>query len=293
MSQQVKQKDYTGKKIKYLPYCSVKKVYKNGMIGKKVLKYTRELLLMVVFLATASGCSSFMRISHGKVFIISRDVDREPNFLFNHKVRSYFNTWYSASTPLSQEDVNKLDNLSRLGYDLYEKFMADTSLLKTLQITNPCEYVIVPDKLEVSLIPLKYLTHYEDTGLDSLTDYGPMDSSANYIKDVEYSTIKITDFRPRIENRKCLYYTSKYRKHFRKFAEKYGVYPYVLIDSPLMYGGMRYFETSPYVYRIKICKDIGFVFIEYSSGTSDFGSIFKLENGKLKFIKHEFEMCVD
>lgn len=173
------------------------------------------------------------------------------------------------------------DSLSNIGYKIYENLMSDSALLKSLYVDSQYEYVLVPNTIKV--------TSLSSAGLDSCFNSYFFDES----KDSEYATIQLIDFRPQITNRKCLYFTAKYQKHFYRFSAKHGVKPYVLIDSPLMFGGDRFLETAPFVSEIKIYKNTSIVSVVYSISTSDFESFFKYDNNKLIFIKHRYQIAVD
>ena len=201
--------------------------------------------------------------------------------MFRSKVENYFEKWYTESKQLALEDKKDPDSLSHFGYEIYESLMSDSVLLKNLYVDKQYEYVLVPDKIKV--------TSLSSAGLDSCYKSFYFDET----KDSEYTTIDLTEFRPKIENRKCLYFTPKYQKHFYRFSARYGVKPYILVDSPLMFGGDRFLETSPFVSEIKIYRNTSIVSIVYSLHTSDFESFFKYENNKLIFIKHRYEIAVD
>jgi hypothetical protein len=227
------------------------------------------------------GCAKSLHISHVKLFLISKNGDRVPSLLFKHKVENYFEKWYSESRPISNDELINLDSLSRLGYEVYECLMSDSDLLKKLYIDKKYEYVLVPNKIKIIL--------KSRSNLDSCFNSYSFQESKNDV----YSTIDLNNFRPNIKNHKCLYFTDEYRKHFYRFSSRYGVKPYILIDSPLMHGGDRFFETSPLVNEVNIYKNSDIVSIVYSIQTSDFESYFKYENNKLIFIKHRYEMAVD
>ncbi len=227
------------------------------------------------------GCSKSLHISRCRFFLETKNRDREPNFLFKHRVEKYFDKWYCDSKPITKEELKKLDTLSQLGYEIYERLMSDSVLLKELSVDKKYEYVLVPNKIKISL--------FNRSNIDSCLNSVFFEES----KTAGYVAIDLIDFRPQIPDRKYLYFTDKYRKHFYRFSAKYGVKPYILIDSPLMYGGDRFFETSPLVNEIKIFKDSNIISIVYSLHTSDFESFFKYENRKLIFIKHRYEMAVD
>lgn len=224
------------------------------------------------------GCSKSLHISRSKIFLSTKNRDREPSFLYKHKVEKYFDKWYRESKPISDEDVKKLDSLSFLGYQIYESLMSDSILLKELSVNRKYKYVLVPNTIKISL--------FQSSNIDSCLNTTSFEES-------KATTVELIDFRPQIENRKCLYYTEKYRKHFPQFSTKYGVKPYVLIDSPLMLGGNRFLETSPLVDEIKVFKNSNIISIIYSIQTSIFESLFKYENSKLTFMKHRYEMGVD
>lgn len=222
------------------------------------------------------GCGKALRISHSGVHLVNKDMNREPFFLFKHKVDKYFDKWYVNSKPLTNEDLKNLDTLSLLGYEIYESFMSDYVSGDTIY-----EYVIVSNTIRIS-------SNNKSTLYSCLDSYIFIKSESD-----GYKPIDIIDFRPQIPNVKSLYYTDEYQKNFCRFSTKYGVKPYVLIASPLMFGGDRFLESSPFVSEINIYKDSYTISIEYSYGTSDFESFYKYENGKLTFIKDRYELSVD
>lgn len=241
-----------------------------------MIRYFYKPLFLGITIILFLGCSKSLHISQGRFFLVTKNRDRVPNFLFSHKVEKYFDKWYAESKSLAKKDLRNLDSLSHLGYTIYESLMSDS-----VYRNNGYEYVIVPNSIKV--------TSLSRSSLDSCFN-SPFFYEQN---DREYTTIVLTDFRPQVKNRKCLYFTNNYHKHFYQFSAKYGVKPYVLINSPLMNGGDRYMETTPFVAEIKVYNGTNTVSIVYSYGTTDFESFFKYENFKLIFIKHRYELAVD
>lgn len=245
------------------------------------------IIFLGIFSFLFSSCGKYIHIRKVKVFLIDRGVDRNPNFLFKHKVATYFEKWHAQSIPNTKDELIKLDSLSYLAYEIYENLMSDTILLKKLRIYKSYQYVLVPNKITIVLNDNPGF--YYSNSPDSL-----INTSILEIEDISKRiTKKIENFRPDIKNRKCLYFNDSRQEHFYKFAQKYGVKPYVLIDSPLMFGGFRFAETAPCVVEIIIYKNTNFISIIYSAHTSDFESIFKYENKKLEFIKERWELAID
>jgi hypothetical protein len=244
-------------------------------------RHPYKLFLAGILIILLLGCSKSIHISHYRFSLETKNRDRVPGLIFKYIVENYFEKWYAESKPMPNEDLNNLDSLSGFAYEIYECLMSDSVLLKKLSIVKKYEYAIVPDKIKIVL--------ESRSNLDSCLHTDFFNESEND----EYASIELNHFRPRIINRKCLYFTEKYHKHFYRFSARYGVKPYVLIDSPLMYGGDRFFETSPLVKEIKIYKDSNIISIIYSVRTSDFESFFTYENKKLIFIKHRYELAVD
>lgn len=255
--------------------CHIVRRKKIDMKLNKLRCFYKQLFLGIIVILFL-GCSKSLHISRGRFYFAIKNRDRVPSFLFRHKVEKYFDKWHAASKPIDKEDLRNLDSISRLGYDIYESLMSDS-----VYEHKDYEYIVVPNRLKITLLSCSSL----DSCLKSPFFFENNDSVC--------SSVEITDFRPQVKNRKCLYLTNKYQKHFYRFSAMYGVKPYVLINSPLMHGGDRYMETSPFVDEIKVYKNSNIVSIVYSFGTSDYESFFKYDNNKLIFIRHRSEMAVD
>ena len=245
-------------------------------MDKKGVRCFYKLLFLGVLLMLFIGCSKSIHVSRGRLFRVTKNRDRVPTFLFKRKVERYFDKWYAESCALEKADTTEHDSLTRLAYAIYETLMSDS-----LNTPSGYKYLIVPTTIQVTTL--------SRAGLDSCyNSYGFYEKS-----DSQYTTITIANFYPQLKNRKSLFFTPKYQKRFYKFSARYGVKPYVLIDSPLMHGGDRYMETSPYVSEIKIYKNTPIISIVYSAGTSDFESFFEYSSNRLTFIKDRYELAVD
>ena len=241
------------------------------------VSFIYKVLFFVILTTTFFGCTKKLYISStGKPAIINKERNRNPNFLFKSIVKNYFAKWNSKSKPINASERLKLDSLSLMGYAIYEAFVSK----ELSHINNNSEYFLVPDKIRVSL--------FKCDNIDSCIATADIEICKNRIR-----AIVIKNFRPYIKNKKCLFYTKKYKKKFPNFSLRYGINPYLEIDSPLMSGGYRFLESSPFVYQINIYDGSDFISIEYSSGTSDIESVFKYKNGRLELIKILYELAVD
>lgn len=175
------------------------------MLEMNLKRYIYKPFLLGILIILLWGCTKSLHISRGRLFLVSKNGNRVPSPLFKHKVGNYFEKWYSESRPISKEELINLDSLSRLGYEVYECLMSDSALLKELFIDKKYEYVLVPNKIKIIL--------KSRSNLDSCFNSYSFQESKNDV----YSIIDITNFRPKIVNRKCLYFTDKYRKHFYRF----------------------------------------------------------------------------
>jgi hypothetical protein len=243
------------------------------------------IIVICLLIISSLSCSKSVRFTGIKPYLKEKKRDRQPNFLFKGKVESYFQKWHSESVPISDEELNDLDSLSYKAYAIYEDFMSDTLLLRqVLYIDQQYKYVIIPDKIEVTIT--------DCPKIDSLWSFNDFDIY-DIIQNSKKESLLITNFRPRINNRDCLYYTDKYKKGFPSFSLRYGVRPFVLIDSPLMFGGDRFMETSPFVRKIFIFRNTDLIGIEHSSRTTEYVSFFRYKNEKLIFVEHYYMLAID
>lgn len=233
-------------------------------------------LFLGSIILVSSDCSKSLYISRSGSSFITKNRNRVPSPINSNKVERFFDNWFAESNRMVLDDTNELDSLSLLGYKVYELFMSDSSY-----ITEDYEYVIVPNKIKIATLSRSSLDSCYNSFWYMVSDYK------------EYSTFEINNFRPQIRNRKCLYYTKKYQKCFGGFSAKYGVKPYVLINSPLMHGGDRFIETSPFVDEIRFYSSSNIISVVYSYSTSDFESFYEYDNNNLKFLKHRYELAVD
>ena len=180
----------------------------------------------------------------------------------------FFKTWFSKSIPISTAEFNQLDTLTQFGYQVFEDLISDTSFIGINPQCIKSKYILMPNTFFIG---------FADSCVKKY------DIVFNY----NDKSISITDFRPRIyfDNKQILYYTREYQDTLPKFAEKYGVGGYIVLNSYLMSNRLRYFETPPVISGVLKIRNSDEYCISYKYGSRSYETLAKKVNDKWIRIK--------
>ena len=178
-------------------------------------------------------------------------------------VEEYFSNWADKSVAISDKEFLQLDSITKLGYNIYEKLVTDTSLIGIRPKKINASYILLPNYLKVGIAD----SIRKDMGF---AQYHNLEAA------------KISNFRPRakFENKKILYYTKEYQESLPKFAENHGVKGFIVINSYLESNYPRYYETSPVIRSIIHIKGSNLYCIEYEIRSCEYQSLLKREGNR-------------
>lgn len=188
---------------------------------------------------------------------------RVPNSSDYDTVDDFFKTWSKKSIPISQSEFDLLDSLVQFGYEIYEDLITDTSFIGINPQRLKAKYVLIPNTFYIGYAK-KYRKEYDIVFYDSI------------------ESISINDFRPRVlfKEKQVLYYTEEYQDTLPKFAEKYGVGSFLVLNSNLMSTRLRYFETQPFINGVIQIKNTDEYCINYRCGSRIYETLVKKVNKK-------------
>ncbi len=193
---------------------------------------------------------------------------RVPNKTDYQTVEYFFEVWSNKSNCITDNEYNKLDSISRIGYEVFESLYSDSCFIGLKSDKLSAKYILIPNQLRV----------------------GIADGIRKDLGFVYYDSLELTilnDFKPRIHfpDKQILYYTKEYQDTLPKFAEKYGVGGFILVDSYLMSNYPRYLETAPIIREIVYLKKTDEFCIEYETGSNSYQTIVKRLDDKWIKIK--------
>lgn len=193
---------------------------------------------------------------------------RVPNKKDYQTVEEFFKDWSYKSNCITDNESNKLDSISRFGYVVFESLYSDSCFIGLKADKLNTKYILIPNQLRI----------------------GTADSIKKDLGFVYYDSLVLTilkDFKPRIHfpDKQILYYTKEYQDILPKFAEKYGVGGFILVDSYLMSNYPRYLETAPIIREIVYLRKTDEFCIEYESGSNSYQTLVKRLDDKWIKIK--------
>jgi len=97
---------------------------------------------------------SFLRQDSVKFFDIVEGIrpqyeNRFPSSSDYDIVNTFFKTWSNESIPINQVEFNNLDTIERLGYELYETLITDTSFIGINPNKIKAKFILIPNTLNV------------------------------------------------------------------------------------------------------------------------------------------------
>ena len=159
-------------------------------------------------------------------------------------------------------------NVTKFGYQIFEELMSENSLIGSTPRWIKAKYIVIPNTLDNGYAD-NYRKEYDIGFYDSI------------------KSISIKDFRPRIyfNDKQILYYTKEYQDTLPKFAEKYGVGGFIVLNSYLMSNRLRCYETPPIISGVIRIKNTDEYCISYNNGSRSCETLVKKENNKWIKIK--------
>ena len=178
-------------------------------------------------------------------------------------VDSFFRAWENKSIPISQEEFKKLDTLQKFGYETYKSLITDTTFIGINPKTVLAKYILIPNEIEAGYT-------------------GGCRFEAGIVFFDNLKTEIISDFRPGVsfEKKLILYFTREYQDILPKFAIKYGVGGFIVLDSYLMSNSLRFYETAPVITRVIKIINTDNYYILYKKGSRSYETLVQLKNNR-------------
>jgi len=251
-----------------------KTVYKMNTLRQKRNRLLKYILLILTILVTS--CITKKQL-HEQRFLVEKI---KPTRAQTNHFKSVFAKWSKLSIPRTDIELQSFDSLTKVGYEIYEELLSDSSFFGIKPAAEHGKYILLPNKLNVGVVDgYKFMFNGHD---------------------LIYSGFKVSEiknFRPKIAHplKPFIYLTDSRMGELTDLYNKYdlkGFFDINLLDNDINYNfvdwelfRLKYFETNPNITKILWVKNTDEYIVYYRIKSCTIGISIKKINNKWKKIK--------
>jgi len=231
----------------------------------RLLKY-----IIVILTILVTSCITKKQL-HEQRFLVEKI---KPTRAQTNHFKSVFAKWSKLSIPRTDIELQSFDSLTKVGYEIYEELLSDSSFFGIKPAAVPGKYILLSNKLKVGVVDgYKFMFN----GLDLI-----------------YSGLKVSEiknFRPKTAPplKPFIYLTDSRQDELTNLYNKYdlkGFFDINLLDNDINYNfvdwelfRLKYFETNPNITEILWVKNTDEYIVYYRIKSATIGiSIKKIKN---------------
>jgi len=259
-----------------------KTVYKMNTLRQKRNRLLKYILLILTILVTS--CITKKQL-HEQRFLVEKI---KPTRAQTNHFKSVFAKWSKLSIPRTDIELQSFDSLTKVGYEIYEELLSDSSFFGIKPAAVHGKYILLPNKLNVGVVD----------GYKLMFDkFEPIYSG--------FFLCEIKNFRPKttLFINPFIYLTDSRLDELTDLYNKYDLTDFFdinLLDNDINSNfvdwtslRLKYLETSPNITKILWVKNTDEYIVYYRIKSTTIGISIKKINNKWTKIKELERMMVD